>query len=151
MLCILALPLTFAGKTNLYAIRHTWFCSKRKEKKKKEQAMNIAIILENVCIKIEQWSTLVRILYFSLVHDLRQQLASLQNQLQKVQLERTTLTNKLKASETEITSLQNVRQWYQQQLVLAQEARVRLQSEMANIQVLCLLAHGRPEKMFFLC
>ncbi|KAM6404019.1 golgin subfamily A member 3 isoform 1-T2 [Rhynochetos jubatus] len=70
----------------------------------------------------------------STVHDLRQQLASLQNQLQKVQLERTTLTNKLKASETEITSLQNVRQWYQQQLVLAQEARVRLQSEMANIQ-----------------
>lgn len=60
----------------------------------------------------------------------------MQTQLQKVQLERTTLTNKLKASETEITSLQNVRQWYQQQLVLAQEARVRLQSEMANIQVL---------------
>ncbi|NXS29030.1 GOGA3 protein, partial [Pomatostomus ruficeps] len=70
----------------------------------------------------------------STVHDLRQQLASLQTQLQKVQLERTMLTNKLKASETEITSLQNVRQWYQQQLVLAQEARVRLQSEMANIQ-----------------
>ncbi|KFU89599.1 Golgin subfamily A member 3, partial [Chaetura pelagica] len=70
----------------------------------------------------------------STVHDLRQQLASLQSQLQKVQLERATLTNKLKASETEITSLQNVRHWYQQQLVLAQEARVRLQSEMANIQ-----------------
>lgn len=75
-------------------------------------------------------------IFVFLVHDLRQQLASLQTQLQKVQLERTTLTNKLKASETEITSLQNVRQWYQQQLVLAQEARVRLQSEMANIQVL---------------
>ncbi|KAH0625548.1 hypothetical protein JD844_015106 [Phrynosoma platyrhinos] len=67
-------------------------------------------------------------------HDLRQQLSSLQSQLQQVQLERTTLTNKLKSSQAEIASLQKVRYWYQQQLALAQEARVRLQSEMANIQ-----------------
>ncbi|XP_053225423.1 golgin subfamily A member 3 isoform X1 [Podarcis raffonei] len=70
----------------------------------------------------------------STVHDLRQQLSSLQSQLQQVQLDRTTLTNKLKSSQTEIASLQKVRHWYQQQLVVAQEARVRLQSEMANIQ-----------------
>ncbi|CAH2295639.1 golgin subfamily A member 3 [Pelobates cultripes] len=69
------------------------------------------------------------------VHDLRQQSVSLQYQLQQVQLDRTTLTNKLKASKTEIASLQQSREWYQQQLSLAQEARVRLQSEMANIQV----------------
>ncbi|KAM4054055.1 golgin subfamily A member 3 isoform 1-T1 [Anomaloglossus baeobatrachus] len=68
------------------------------------------------------------------VHDLRQQTVSLQYQLQQVQLDRTTLTNKLKASKAEITSLQQTREWYQQQLKLAQEARVRLQSEMANIQ-----------------
>lgn len=30
-----------------------------KKEEKKEKAMNIAIILENVCIKIEQWSALV--------------------------------------------------------------------------------------------
>ncbi|KAG8597357.1 hypothetical protein GDO81_002261 [Engystomops pustulosus] len=69
------------------------------------------------------------------VHDLRQQTVSLQYQLQQVQLDRTTLTNKLKTSKAEITSLQQTREWYQQQLTLAQEARVRLQSEMANIQV----------------
>ncbi|XP_073415132.1 golgin subfamily A member 3 isoform X2 [Dendrobates tinctorius] len=69
------------------------------------------------------------------VHDLRQQTVSLQYQLQQVQLDRTTLTNKLKASKSEITSLQQTREWYQQQLTLAQEARVRLQSEMTNIQV----------------
>lgn len=69
------------------------------------------------------------------VHDLRQQMAALQSQLQQVQLERTTLTSKLKASQAEISSLQSVRQWYQQQLALAQEARVRLQGEMAHIQV----------------
>ncbi|KAM4707110.1 golgin subfamily A member 3 [Discoglossus pictus] len=69
------------------------------------------------------------------VHDLRQQTVSLQYQLQQVQLDRTTLTNKLKASKTEISSLQQAREWYHQQLTLAQEARVRLQSEMANIQV----------------
>uniref|UniRef100_A0A5S6MSA9 Ferroptosis suppressor protein 1 n=1 Tax=Xenopus tropicalis TaxID=8364 RepID=A0A5S6MSA9_XENTR len=68
------------------------------------------------------------------VHDLRQQTVSLQYQLQQVQLDRSTLTNKLKASKTEIASLQQTRDWYQQQLTLAQEARVRLQSEMANIQ-----------------
>lgn len=69
------------------------------------------------------------------VHDLRQQMVALQGQLQQVQLERTTLTSKLKASQAEISSLQSVRQWYQQQLALAQEARVRLQGEMAHIQV----------------
>jgi hypothetical protein len=48
----------------------------------------------------------------------------------------------LKTSQAEITSLQQVRQWYQQQLALAQEARVRLQGEMANMQVrlsVCIL------------
>ncbi|PIO38645.1 hypothetical protein AB205_0014670 [Aquarana catesbeiana] len=68
------------------------------------------------------------------VHDMRQKTVSLQYQLQQVQLDRTTLTNKLKASKAEISSLQQAREWYQQQLTLAQEARVRLQSEMANIQ-----------------
>ncbi|OCU01939.1 hypothetical protein XELAEV_18007718mg [Xenopus laevis] len=68
------------------------------------------------------------------VHDLRQQTVSLQYQLQQVQLDRSTLTNKLKASKTEIASLQQTRDWYQQQLTFAQAARVRLQSEMANIQ-----------------
>lgn len=62
-------------------------------------------------------------------------MTALQNQLQQVQLERTTLSSKLKASQAEISSLQHVRQWYQQQLALAQEARVRLQGEMAHIQV----------------
>eukprot|EP00061_Rhincodon_typus_P014001 g40743.t1 len=56
------------------------------------------------------------------------------SQLQQVQLDRATLTSQLKASQSEIASLQQVRQWYQQQLTLAQEARVRLQSEMANVQ-----------------
>ncbi|XP_063820770.1 golgin subfamily A member 3 isoform X1 [Pseudophryne corroboree] len=70
----------------------------------------------------------------NIVHDLRQQTVSLQYQLQQVQLDRTTLTNKLKASKAEISSLQQTREWYQQQLTMAQEARVRLQSEMANIQ-----------------
>uniref|UniRef100_A0A674EZX9 Golgin A3 n=1 Tax=Salmo trutta TaxID=8032 RepID=A0A674EZX9_SALTR len=41
---------------------------------------------------------------------------------------------RLKTSQAEIISLQQVRQWYQQQLALAQEARVRLQGEMANMQ-----------------
>lgn len=68
------------------------------------------------------------------VHDLRQQMAGLQGQLQQVQLERSTLQSRLKTSQAEIDSLQQVRQWYQQQLALAQEARVRLQSEMANMQ-----------------
>ncbi|KAM9330867.1 golgin subfamily A member 3 [Gastrophryne carolinensis] len=68
------------------------------------------------------------------VHDLRQQTVALQYQLQQVQLDRTTLANKLKASKTEISSLQQAREWYQQQLTLAQEARVRLQSDMANMQ-----------------
>ncbi|EFB16380.1 hypothetical protein PANDA_012325, partial [Ailuropoda melanoleuca] len=71
----------------------------------------------------------------STVHDLRQQMTALQNQLQQVQLERATLSSKLKTSQAEISSLQHVRQWYQQQLALAQEARVRLQGEMAHIQV----------------
>lgn len=62
-------------------------------------------------------------------------MTALQNQLQQVQLERATLSSKLKASQAEISSLQHVRQWYQQQLALAQEARVRLQGEMAHIQV----------------
>ncbi|KAJ6656517.1 hypothetical protein lerEdw1_003642 [Lerista edwardsae] len=70
----------------------------------------------------------------STVHNLRQQLSSLQSQLQQVQLDRTTLTNKLKSSQAEIASLQKVRQWYQQQLAVAQGARIRLQSEMANMQ-----------------
>ena len=61
-------------------------------------------------------------------------MGGLQGQLQRVQLERGTLQNRLKTSQAEIESLQQ-RQWYQQQLALAQEARVRLQSEMANMQV----------------
>lgn len=73
--------------------------------------------------------------FFFAVHDLRQQMAALQGQLQQVQLERNTLQSRLKTSQAEIDSLQQVRQWYQQQLALAQEARVRLQSEMANMQV----------------
>lgn len=69
------------------------------------------------------------------VHELRQQTTALQNQLQQVQLDRSTLQSRLKTSQAEIDSLQQVRQWYQQQLALAQEARVRLQGEMANMQV----------------
>uniref|UniRef100_A0A3Q3A888 Golgin A3 n=1 Tax=Kryptolebias marmoratus TaxID=37003 RepID=A0A3Q3A888_KRYMA len=68
------------------------------------------------------------------VHELRQQMGGLQSQLQQVQLERSTLQSRLKTSQAEIDSLQQVRQWYHQQLALAQEARVRLQSEMANMQ-----------------
>uniref|UniRef100_A0A4W5MLU3 Golgin A3 n=1 Tax=Hucho hucho TaxID=62062 RepID=A0A4W5MLU3_9TELE len=52
----------------------------------------------------------------------------------QVQLERSTLQSRLKTSQAEIDSLQQVRQWYQQQLALAQEARVRLQGEVANMQ-----------------
>ncbi|XP_026540732.1 golgin subfamily A member 3 [Notechis scutatus] len=70
----------------------------------------------------------------SMVHDLRQQLSSLQSQLQQVELDRTSLTGKLKSSQAEISSLQKVRHWYQQQLTVAQQARIRLQSDMANIK-----------------
>lgn len=69
------------------------------------------------------------------VEDLRQQMGGLQNQLQQVQLERNALQSKLKTSQAEIDSLQQLRLWYHQQLALAQEARVRLQGEMANMQV----------------
>lgn len=62
-------------------------------------------------------------------------MGGLQNQLQQVQLERSALQSKLKTSQAEIDSLQQLRQWYHQQLALAQEARVRLQGEMANMQV----------------
>lgn len=75
------------------------------------------------------------LLGFFTVQDLRQQMATLQNQYQQVQLERSTLQSRLKTSQAEIESLQQVRQWYQQQLGLAQEARVRLQNQMANMQV----------------
>ncbi|TKS77948.1 Golgin subfamily A member 3 [Collichthys lucidus] len=61
-------------------------------------------------------------------------MGGLQSQLQQVQLERSTLQSRMKTSQAEIDSLQQVRQWYQQQLAMAQEARVRLQSEMANMQ-----------------
>ncbi|KAK7895593.1 hypothetical protein WMY93_020918 [Mugilogobius chulae] len=44
------------------------------------------------------------------------------------------VTESTQNSQAEIDSLQQVRQWYQQQLAIAQEARVRLQSEMANMQ-----------------
>lgn len=69
------------------------------------------------------------------VQELHQQVGGLQGQLQQVQLERSTLQTRLKTSRAEIDSLQQLRHWYQQQLALAQEARVRLQSEMANMQV----------------
>ena len=68
-------------------------------------------------------------------------MGGLHSQLQQVQLERSTLQSRLKTSQAEIDSLQQVRQWYQQQLALAQEARVRLQSEMANMQVRLMLMH----------
>ena len=78
-------------------------------------------------------------------------MGGLQGQLQQVQLERGTLQNRLKTSQAEIDSLQQLRQWYQQQLALAQEARVRLQGEMANMQVggrqaLHVLWLGSPRK-----
>lgn len=66
-------------------------------------------------------------------------MGGVQAQLQQVQLERSTLQSRLKTSQAEIDSLQQVRQWYQQQLAVAQEARVRLQSEMANMQVRLML------------
>ncbi|XP_014887719.1 golgin subfamily A member 3 isoform X1 [Poecilia latipinna] len=81
------------------------------------------------------------------VHDLRQQMAGLQGQLQQVQLERSTLQSRLKTSQAEIDSLQQVRQWYQQQLALAQEARVRLQSEMANMQAGQMTQFGAMEHL----
>ncbi|XP_008415841.1 golgin subfamily A member 3 isoform X2 [Poecilia reticulata] len=81
------------------------------------------------------------------VHDLRQQMAGLQGQLQQVQLERSTLQRRLKTSQAEIDSLQQVRQWYQQQLALAQEARVRLQSEMANMQAGQMTQFGAMEHL----
>ncbi|XP_058014826.1 golgin subfamily A member 3 isoform X3 [Ahaetulla prasina] len=70
----------------------------------------------------------------SMVHDLRQQLSTLQSQLQQVELDRASLTGKLKSSQAEIASLQKVRHWYQQQLAVAQQARIRLQSDMANVK-----------------
>ncbi|KAG8146328.1 putative Golgin A3 protein [Naja naja] len=62
----------------------------------------------------------------SMVHDLRQQLSSLQSQLQQVELDRTSLTGKLKSSQAEISSLQKVRHWYQQQLTAGQMTQVGL-------------------------
>ncbi|XP_058492252.1 golgin subfamily A member 3 isoform X2 [Solea solea] len=84
-------------------------------------------------VKVEEMQNTVTI-RDNTVHELRQQMGGLQNQLQQVHLERSTLQSRLKTSQAEIDSLQQVRQWYQQQLALAQEARVRLQSEMANMQ-----------------
>lgn len=79
------------------------------------------------------------LLFIFTVQEMRQQMGGLQSQLQQVQLERSTLQSRLKTSQAEIDSLRQVRQWYQQQLALAQEARVRLQSEMANMQVRLIL------------
>uniref|UniRef100_H3BE41 Golgin A3 n=1 Tax=Latimeria chalumnae TaxID=7897 RepID=H3BE41_LATCH len=83
----------------------------------------------------------------SQVHELRQQMASVHTQLQQVQLERTTLLSRLKASQLEIVSLQEVRQWYHEQLTLAQGARVRLQSEMANMQAGQMTQAGMMEHL----
>lgn len=73
--------------------------------------------------------------FLHLVSEMRQQMGGLQAQLQRVQSERNALQSRLKTSQAEVDSLQQLRLWYQQQLTLAQEARVRLQGEMANIQV----------------
>ncbi|XP_064424097.1 golgin subfamily A member 3 isoform X2 [Latimeria chalumnae] len=81
------------------------------------------------------------------LHELRQQMASVHTQLQQVQLERTTLLSRLKASQLEIVSLQEVRQWYHEQLTLAQGARVRLQSEMANMQAGQMTQAGMMEHL----
>lgn len=80
-------------------------------------------------------------------------MGGLQNQLQQVQLERSALQSRLKTSQAEIDSLQQLRQWYHQQLALAQEARVRLQGEMANMQVSTerkpVLKSGSSNFLFF--
>uniref|UniRef100_A0A8C4TIT8 Golgin A3 n=1 Tax=Erpetoichthys calabaricus TaxID=27687 RepID=A0A8C4TIT8_ERPCA len=81
------------------------------------------------------------------VQELHHQVTRLQSQLQQVQLERSTLVNKLKTSESEIAQLQQVRQWYHQQLTIAQEARIRLQSEMANMQVGQITQTGELEHL----
>lgn len=69
------------------------------------------------------------------VNELRQQLAGLHAQLQHVETERSALNSRLQTSQAEVQSLQQLRSWYQQQLAIAQEARVRLQNQMANMQV----------------
>ncbi|XP_027023947.2 golgin subfamily A member 3 isoform X1 [Tachysurus fulvidraco] len=68
------------------------------------------------------------------VNELRQQLTGLHTQLQQVENERAALNSRLQTSQAEVQSLQQLRSWYQQQLAIAQEARVRLQSQMANMQ-----------------
>ncbi|XP_053336941.1 golgin subfamily A member 3 isoform X2 [Clarias gariepinus] len=70
----------------------------------------------------------------STVSELRQQLTGLHAQLQQVEVERGMLNSRLQTSQAEVQSLQQLRSWYQQQLAIAQEARVRLQSQMANMQ-----------------
>ncbi|XP_069476110.1 golgin subfamily A member 3 isoform X2 [Ambystoma mexicanum] len=107
------------------------------------KSASLASVSNDLLVAEEQYQRLMRkvedlqktvALKDNTVLDLRQQMTSLQSQLQQVLLDRTTLSSKLKASQVEIASLQQVRLWYQQQLSLAQGARVRLQSEMANIQ-----------------
>ncbi|XP_053530564.1 golgin subfamily A member 3 isoform X3 [Ictalurus punctatus] len=68
------------------------------------------------------------------VSELRQQLTGLHAQLQQVDAERGALNSRLQTSQAEVQTLQQLRSWYQQQLAIAQEARVRLQSQMANMQ-----------------
>ncbi|XP_058230645.1 golgin subfamily A member 3 isoform X1 [Hemibagrus wyckioides] len=68
------------------------------------------------------------------VSELRQQLTGLHTQLQQVEADRAALNSRLQTSQAEVQSLQQLRSWYQQQLTIAQEARVRLQSQMANMQ-----------------
>ncbi|KAB5528231.1 hypothetical protein PHYPO_G00137950 [Pangasianodon hypophthalmus] len=68
------------------------------------------------------------------VSELRQQLTGLHAQLQQVEAERGALNSRLQTSQAEVQSLKQLRSWYQQQLAVAQEARVRLQSQMANMQ-----------------
>ncbi|XP_061586350.1 golgin subfamily A member 3 [Cololabis saira] len=83
----------------------------------------------------------------SAVQVVREQMVGIQNQLQNVQLERSTLQSRLKTAQAEIDSLQQVRQWYQQQLALAQEARVRLQGDMANMQAGQMTQFGAMEHL----
>ena len=78
-------------------------------------------------------------------------MGGLQTQLQQVQLERSTLQSRLKTSQAEIDSLQQVRQWYQQQLALAQEARVRLQGEVSNMQVRLSVTRAPPSTELMCC
>lgn len=68
------------------------------------------------------------------VHMLRQNMSSMQRQLQQVQVERSALASQLTISQGEIATLMQARDWYQQQLSLAQKSRVQLQSELISIQ-----------------